>query len=120
MYGVAAVLDPFELCLIHCVDLYGSKKSPIEYSAPDSRCSGCACLLAYLGRLALSAECEFPHRESETLPTFLLMMLMEDVMTHTDANSLYVLICSLCATAISLPAVWYFTAAAYASSGLAA
>ena len=47
-------------------------------------------------------------------------MLMEDVMTHIDANSLYVLICSLCATAISLPAVWYFTAAAYAAPGLVA
>jgi hypothetical protein len=46
-------------------------------------------------------------------------MLMEDAMTHTDANSLYVLICSLAATVISLPAVWYF-AAAYASSGLVA
>ena len=44
-------------------------------------------------------------------------MLMEDVMTHTDTNSLYVLVCSLAATVISLPAVWYF-AAAYASSGL--
>ena len=43
-------------------------------------------------------------------------MLMEDVMTHTDANSLYVLICSLAATVISLPAVWYFTAAAYAQA----
>jgi hypothetical protein len=47
-------------------------------------------------------------------------MLMEDAMTHTDANSLYVLICSLAATVISLPAVWYFTSAAYAASGLVA
>jgi hypothetical protein len=47
-------------------------------------------------------------------------MLMEDVMTHTDANSLYVLICSLAATVISLPAVWYFTAVAYAAPGLVA
>ena len=39
-------------------------------------------------------------------------MLMEDVMTHTDTNSLYVLICSLAATVISLPAVWYFAATA--------
>lgn len=38
-------------------------------------------------------------------------------MTHTDntdAHTLYVLISSLLATVISLPAVWYFTAAAYA------
>ena len=47
-------------------------------------------------------------------------MLMEDVMTHTDANSLYVLILSLCATVISLPAVWYFATAAYAAPGLVA
>jgi hypothetical protein len=47
-------------------------------------------------------------------------MLMEDVMTHTDANSLYVLVCSLAATVISLPAVWYFTAAAYAAPGVLA
>lgn len=39
---------------------------------------------------------------------------------NTDANSLYVLICSLLATVISLPAVWYFTAAAYATSSLVA
>ena len=45
-------------------------------------------------------------------------MLMEDAMTNPDANSLYVLICSLAATVISLPAVWYF--AAHASSGLVA
>jgi hypothetical protein len=37
-------------------------------------------------------------------------MLMEDAMTHTDTNSLYVLVCSLAATVISLPAVWYATA----------
>jgi hypothetical protein len=43
-------------------------------------------------------------------------MLMEDVMTHTDANC----VCSLAATVISLPAVWYFTSAAYAASGLLA
>jgi hypothetical protein len=41
-------------------------------------------------------------------------------MTHTDANSLYVLVSSLFATVISLPAVWYFTAAAYAAPGLVA
>jgi hypothetical protein len=45
-------------------------------------------------------------------------MLMEDAMANTDTNSLYVLICSLTATVISLPAVWYF--AAHASSGLVA
>jgi hypothetical protein len=39
-------------------------------------------------------------------------MLMEDAMTHTDTNSLYVLVCSLAATLISLPAVWYFAATA--------
>lgn len=37
-----------------------------------------------------------------------------------DTNSLYVLIVSLLATLVSLPAVWYFAAAAYASSGLVA
>jgi hypothetical protein len=65
-------------------------------------------------------------------------MLMEDVMTHTDklmqcaapvvvarylsnpdARSLYVLITSLLATLMSLPAVWYFTAAAHASGVIA-
>jgi hypothetical protein len=40
-------------------------------------------------------------------------MLMEDAMTdNTDTHSLYVLVSSLLATVISLPAVWYFTAAA--------
>ena len=38
-------------------------------------------------------------------------MLMEDLMNN-DRNSLYVLICSLAGTLISLPAVWYITAAA--------
>jgi hypothetical protein len=47
-----------------------------------------------------------------------LLMLMEDAMTNPDNNTLYVLICSLAATVISLPAVWYFTAAAYAAPGL--
>jgi hypothetical protein len=46
-------------------------------------------------------------------------MLMEDAMTNTDANSLYVLVYSLAGTVISLPAVWYFTAAAYAQAVLA-
>jgi hypothetical protein len=61
-------------------------------------------------------------------------MPMEDAMTHKfmqctkpvvlarhldDAHSLYVLVVSLLATLISLPAVWYF-AAAYASTGLVA
>jgi hypothetical protein len=45
---------------------------------------------------------------------------MEDAMAHTDTNSLYVLVSSLVATVISLPAVWYFSAAAYAASGLVA
>jgi hypothetical protein len=66
----------------------------------------------------------------------IFFMLMEDAMTNTDklvsctksvvlarhlddANSLYVLVVSLLATLVSLPAVWYF-AAAYASSGLVA
>jgi hypothetical protein len=47
-------------------------------------------------------------------------MLMEDAMPNPDNNSLYVLICSLAATVISLPAVWYFAAAAYATPGLIA
>ncbi len=41
-------------------------------------------------------------------------------MNTTDTNSLYVLICSVAGTLISLPAVWYFTAAAYAAPGLVA
>jgi hypothetical protein len=44
-------------------------------------------------------------------------MVMEDAMTNPDARSLYILVISLLATVISLPAVWYFTAAA---SGLVA
>jgi len=48
-------------------------------------------------------------------------MMMEDHMEdHTDAHSLYVLIISLLGAVISLPAVWYFTEAAYAASGLVA
>jgi hypothetical protein len=48
-------------------------------------------------------------------------MMMEDVMTdHTDPHSLYVLLVSLLGTVISLPAVWYFTEAAYAAPGLVA
>jgi hypothetical protein len=46
-------------------------------------------------------------------------MLMEDVMKNPDAHTLYVLLASLVAALISLPAVWYFTAA-YAASGLVA
>jgi hypothetical protein len=66
-------------------------------------------------------------------------MLMEDVMTHTDklmqcaapvvvaryylsnphARSLYILVISLLATLMSLPAVGYFTAAAHASGVIA-
>ena len=42
---------------------------------------------------------------------------MED---HTDTHSLYILIASLLGSAIALPAVWYFTEAAYAASGLVA
>jgi hypothetical protein len=48
-------------------------------------------------------------------------MMMEDAMEdHTDTHSLYVLIASLLGAVISLPAVWYFTEAAYAASGLVA
>ena len=51
----------------------------------------------------------------------MLHMMMEDQMEdHTDTHSLYVLIISLLGTAISLPPVWYFTAAAYAAPGLVA
>ena len=42
---------------------------------------------------------------------------MED---RTDTNSLYVLICSLLGTVISLPVVMYITEAAYAAPGLVA
>ena len=47
-------------------------------------------------------------------------MLMEDLMNTADTNSLYVLVCSLAAAVISLPAVWYLSAAAYAAPGLVA
>ena len=50
----------------------------------------------------------------------IFLMLMEDAMKNPDARSLYVLIASLCATLISLPAVWYFAAAAHAAPGLVA
>jgi len=47
-------------------------------------------------------------------------MMMEDAMTdHTDTHSLYVLLVSLLGV-ISLPAVCYFTEAAYAAPGLVA
>ena len=39
---------------------------------------------------------------------------------HTDTQSLYVLLISLLGTVLALPAVWYFTEAAYAASGLVA
>jgi hypothetical protein len=45
---------------------------------------------------------------------------MEDLMNTTEAGSLYVLICSLIGTVISILAVWHFTAAAYAAPGLVA
>ena len=48
-------------------------------------------------------------------------MMMEDHMEdHADAHSLYILIVSLLGTLIALPAVWYFTEAAYAAPGLVA
>ena len=48
-------------------------------------------------------------------------MMMEDHMEdHTDTHSLYVLIVSLLGTLIALPAVWYFTEAAYGAPGLVA
>ena len=48
-------------------------------------------------------------------------MMMEDaVEDHTDTHSLYILIASLLGSVIALPAVWYFTEAAYAASGLVA
>jgi hypothetical protein len=56
-------------------------------------------------------------------------MLMEDAMTDTaklieafdeTRRTLYVLVYSLAATMISLPAVWYFAATAYAAPGLVA
>ena len=48
-------------------------------------------------------------------------MMREDAMTdHTDTHSLYVLLVSLLGTVISLPAVCYFTEAAYAAPGLVA
>jgi hypothetical protein len=48
-------------------------------------------------------------------------MMMEDHMEdHTDTHWLYILIVSLLGTLIALPAVWYFTEAAYAAPGLVA
>jgi hypothetical protein len=48
-------------------------------------------------------------------------MMMEDAMTDpTDTHSLYVLLVSILGTVIALPAVWFFTAAAYAAPGLVA
>jgi hypothetical protein len=48
-------------------------------------------------------------------------MMMEDATTnHTDTRSLHVLIVNLLGTVIALPAVWYFTEAAYAAPGLVA
>ncbi len=48
-------------------------------------------------------------------------MMMEDHMEdRTDTHSLYVLIVSLLGTVIALPAVWYFTEAAYGAPGLVA
>ena len=63
---------------------------------------------------------QIPHRKSGR-PPYILFMMMEDAMTdHTDTHSLYVLIVSLLGTVIALPAVWYFTEAAYAAPGLVA
>jgi len=48
-------------------------------------------------------------------------MMMEDHMNdHPDTHTLYVLLVSLLGTLIALPAVWYFTEAAYAAPGLVA
>ena len=48
-------------------------------------------------------------------------MMMEDHMEdRTDTHSLYVLAISLLGTVISLPAIWYVTAAGYAVPGLVA
>ncbi len=47
-------------------------------------------------------------------------MMMEDHMEDHTTHSLYVLLISLLGTVISLPPVWYFTAAAYAAPGLVA
>ena len=48
-------------------------------------------------------------------------MMMEDHMEdHADTHTLYVLLVSLLGTVIALPAVWYFTEAAFAAPGLVA
>ena len=48
-------------------------------------------------------------------------MMMEDAMDdYIDTHSLYVLPVSLLGTVIALPAVWYFTEAAYAAPDLVA
>jgi hypothetical protein len=50
---------------------------------------------------------------------YVLLMIMEDVMRNPDAHTFYILVASLLPTVISLPAVWSFTAAAYASGMVA-
>ena len=65
-----------------------------------------------------------PHGKStwqiQKAPYILLMMVEDFMDDRTDTHSLYVLLVSLLGTVIALPAVWYFTEAAYAASGLIA
>ena len=51
--------------------------------------------------------------------TYILLMLMEDAMTHhteidnSDGHTLYVLLVSLAATVMSFPAVCYFASSGF-------
>jgi hypothetical protein len=61
-----------------------------------------------------------PTQKIRKGPYILLMMMEEAMIDHADNHSLYVLLVSLLGTIIALPAVWYFTEAAYAAPGLVA
>ena len=77
-----------------------------------------------LPELNIFAGVAIPQRKSGRWRTILLMM-MEDAMTHytdtdsADGHTLYVLVASLLAAAISLLAIWIFEAATYAPAVLA-
>ena len=79
-------------------------------------------MLTPLAERRIAPVCDVRNLTSGVRRTnyILIIKLMEDAMAHNDTNSLYVLVCSLTATVISLPAVWYVTAAAYAAPGLVA
>ena len=57
---------------------------------------------------------------TDTLMECVAPVVLARHLDNTDTHSLYVLIVSLLGTLIALPAVWYFTEAAYAAPGLVA